>query len=136
MTFKQLPLATVLPVFAALAAALLSGCTNYHAAAAQVVLKLEQDHIATTQTILYRENSAQIDPASKPVLDGVVQYLKSNPAAHMEIFNSTNNIDGTGFNFSLSRDRAESAEAYIVSSGVDPGRLHSQALEQVVVSPH
>jgi len=121
-----------------LAAVLLTGCANNQGAAVQVGLELDQSHIATTQAILYRENSAQIDPASNPVLDGVVQYMKINPAAHLEIFNtsSSNNLDGAGFDAPLSRERAEAAKAYIVSSGVDPSRIHSQALEEVVVTPH
>lgn len=122
-------------VFAVLTVVLVSGCTNYHSAAVQVVLALEQDHRATTRTILYRENSDQIDPVSQPVLDGVIQYLKSNPAAHLEIFNTSNNTDGTAFDLPLSQKRAESAKTYIVSFGVDPSRVHSQALEQVIVSP-
>jgi len=128
----------VLPIVAALSAVFLSGCANNHEAAARVSLALEQSHIATTQSVRYRENSAEIDSASNPVLDTVAQYMRSNPAAHLEIFDTSNstNLDGLGFDAPLSRERAEAAKAYIVSSGVDPSRVGSQGLEQVVVTPH
>lgn len=128
----------ILPIIAVFAAVLLSGCANNHEAAARVALALEQDHIATTQAVRYRENSAQIDTASNPVLDTVVQYMKSNPTAHLEIFNTSNSnsLDGPGFDAPLSGERAEAAKAYIVASGVHPSRVESQGLEQVIVTPH
>jgi outer membrane protein OmpA-like peptidoglycan-associated protein len=122
----------ILSISVTFVAILLSSCAYYHPAGTQVAAALEQNHIATTQVINYDVNSARIDSESAPVLDSVIQYLESNPTAHIEISVSTNNINDTGLIPPNSLERAESVKAYIVASGIDPNRII--AVETIVVT--
>ena len=79
---------------------------------------LDQTGEVTTHAIRYIPNSADLDTKSKPVLDDMVQYLKSHPTANLEILDAV----GDG-GFSLSQHRADMVKAYFVAAGIDGNRL-------------
>ncbi len=73
--------------------------------------------------IQFRGGGDVIARSSYPLLDGVVDALKSNPAIHLRIEGHTDNVGSDAANLTLSRKRAEAVEAYLVRKGVSPGRL-------------
>jgi outer membrane protein OmpA-like peptidoglycan-associated protein len=124
----------VLAVSAAFAAVLLSGCAvgdHGDAAAAkaadvagvQVVSSLEKTGKATTHAITYDLNSSDLPVESDPLLNRIVQHLKSNPTLHMKIMSGTNNRVDATFDPKLSQDRTNAIKAYLVAAGIDASRL-------------
>ena len=68
-------------------------------------------------------NSANIQPAGYPVLDGWVQILKQNPYMTAEIQGHTDAVGSDEYNFDLSNRRAASVVNYLVGRGIDRTRL-------------
>ncbi len=100
-----------------------------------IVAGLSQTGKAATNAILFGYNSAAIDKESRPVLDGLAQYLQANPRRRLEIQGHTDNIGGQAFNATLSQKRAEAVKAYLAAAGVDDSRLVAKGygLSQPVV---
>ena len=71
-------------------------------------------------------DSAEIDPSSFPVLDGVARILADNPDVRVEISGHTDNTGGRAHNMSLSQARAESVRNYMVSRGIAEARLDAR----------
>jgi outer membrane protein OmpA-like peptidoglycan-associated protein len=92
-------------------------------AGAEVVDALKASGQATTHAILFGFDSAGLDPGAKPVLDDVARWLKGNPKVKLEIQGHTDNFGGPAPNLALSQKRAEAVKAYLVTAGVDGGRL-------------
>lgn len=119
--------------YAALAAALLSGCTagNHGNAAAsaegvRVVSSLEKTGRGATQSITYDYNSSDLAVESDPLLNSIVQYLKDNPTVHLAIQSNPNNSPDAALNPTLSQDRTNVLKAYLVAAGIDANRLDAQ----------
>ena len=73
--------------------------------------------------ISFRRNSADIKPSSFPTLKEAVKVLKDYPALRIEISGHTSDEGKREFNMKLSEKRAASAKAYLVSAGLDEGRI-------------
>lgn len=71
-------------------------------------------------------DSAEIDPSSFGVLDGVARILADNPDVRVEISGHTDNTGGRAHNQSLSQARAESVRNYMVSRGIEQARLDAR----------
>ena len=59
-------------------------------------------------------------------LNKVVQVLKTNPSMEIEISAHTDKIGGYSKNLELSNDRAKSVREYLLSKGIDAGRIISR----------
>lgn len=95
-------------------------------AGSQVVSELKQTGEATTHSILFAFNSAELDPEALPVLTNLAAYLRANPKLAIEVGGYTDNIGGEAFNLTLSRSRAEAVKAYLVAAGIDVARLSAK----------
>ncbi|RJX36236.1 MAG: hypothetical protein C4531_00295 [Desulfurivibrio sp.] len=73
--------------------------------------------------ILFDFNSAAIRPESKPVLDEVLDLLRSEAGWQLTIEGHTDAIGADDRNQTLSRQRAEAVKVFLVAGGVDAGRL-------------
>jgi OOP family OmpA-OmpF porin len=73
--------------------------------------------------ILFDQGSAELRPESKTELDKIVAFLKTNPAAEIELSGHTSSEGDAAFNRSLSYRRVKSCKDYIVSRGTDTGRI-------------
>ncbi|MFI5187448.1 MAG: OmpA family protein, partial [Chitinophagales bacterium] len=70
-------------------------------------------------------------------LDRVVQLLKDNPAIEIEMSAHTDSYGSDDYNFKLSDNRARSCMEYIISKGIDPGRITSHGYgETMPVAPN
>jgi outer membrane protein OmpA-like peptidoglycan-associated protein len=93
------------------------------AAGADVVGALKSSGQATTHAILFTFDSAVLDPGAKPVLDDLARWLKGDPKVRLEIQGHTDSFGGPVSNLALSQKRAEAVRAYLVTAGIDGGRL-------------
>ncbi len=73
--------------------------------------------------IEFAYNSAEIAPASKPLLAEAARVLKQYDELKLEIAGHTDSQGSRELNLDLSKRRAESVKAYLVAQGVDAARL-------------
>jgi outer membrane protein OmpA-like peptidoglycan-associated protein len=82
--------------------------------------------IRITQQIQFDFNKSTIKAVSFPILDAVKDVLVANPKISIEVQGHTDNVGQAAYNAKLSSQRAEAVRAYLVSHGVEPGRLVSR----------
>ncbi len=73
--------------------------------------------------IFFDQAKADLRPESRPELDKVVAFLQSNPGAEIELSGHTSSEGDAAYNRSLSYRRVKACKDYIVSKGIDPGRV-------------
>jgi outer membrane protein OmpA-like peptidoglycan-associated protein len=73
--------------------------------------------------ILFDQGKADLKPESLAELDKVAAFLKENENAEIELSGHTSSEGDGGFNRSLSYKRVKACKDYIVSRGIDPGRI-------------
>lgn len=76
--------------------------------------------------IEYDFNSDKLRPESMIILDSLVEFLELNNNISMEINAHTDARGSDIYNLDLSQRRAKSCVDYMISKGIDPGRLKSQ----------
>ncbi len=84
-----------------------------------------QKFTGVIQGIQFKKNSAAIVKRSFKVLAGAVKVLKNYPDLRIGIAGHTSSEGAHDFNVKLSQDRADSVKEYLVSAGVDPGRVET-----------
>jgi OmpA-OmpF porin, OOP family len=90
-------------------------------------IKLEQGVVRVLQQVHFQTGSATILSDSFPMLTEVVQLLKANPGIKkMRIEGHTDNVGGAAMNLTLSTNRAASVRTWLVTHGVEAGRLESE----------
>ncbi len=82
--------------------------------------------VKITQQIHFAYNKDTIRPVSFPVLDAVVDVLRSNPSIKLEVQGHTDNRGSASYNKDLSRRRAASVMRYLTRNGIPSDRLTSQ----------
>ena len=78
------------------------------------------------ENIYYDFDSANIRADAAKELDKLVTILKDNPPIKIELSSHTDARGEAAYNQELSKRRAESAVAYIISQGVDPTRIKAK----------
>lgn len=73
--------------------------------------------------ILFDQGKADLRPASLIELDKVASFLKANPTAEIELSGHTSSEGDAAYNRSLSYRRVKSCKDYIVSKGIETGRI-------------
>lgn len=72
---------------------------------------------------LFKTNSAELNDEAFGKLDLIVTYMKEHPAKRIIIEGHTDNQGSAAYNKRLSLKRAEAVKAYLVSKGIDAGRI-------------
>jgi outer membrane protein OmpA-like peptidoglycan-associated protein len=93
------------------------------AAKSQLSTELESQGRARLDGVNFDFNSATIQPASKPLLDQIVQLLKEKGDWRVTLEGHTDNVGGAAFNKTLSAQRAAAVQAYLAAGGVAADRL-------------
>lgn len=75
------------------------------------------------RNIFFAFGLSTLDPKSNTELDRLVKLMKDVPALKVEISGHTDNIGSESSNQKLSEDRAAAVVSYLVSKGIDKGRL-------------
>ena len=73
----------------------------------------------------FKTNSADLEPASAAVLDGVVAVLAQRPNSRAEIRGYTDSRGADAYNLKLSERRAAAVVAYLVAHGIPSDNLRS-----------
>lgn len=73
--------------------------------------------------IQFEVNKADLRQSSFPVLNEIAGALEAQPDLSIEIQGHTDSTGAHDYNVGLSQRRAESVKAYLVSKGIDSGRM-------------
>lgn len=73
--------------------------------------------------IFYDYNKATLREESYPSLDDLVAMLNDNPFCTIELSAHTDRVGSQKYNLDLSQRRAQSVCDYLISQGIEPGRL-------------
>ena len=84
----------------------------------------EQERLVL-EGIVFGTGSATIQPESGPQLDRVVEYLTHRPSVRLRIAGHTDDVGNAARNQALSESRARSVRDYLVSHGIDGGRVEA-----------
>jgi len=87
---------------------------------------LVADGRVSTQGILFDTGSDVIKPQSTPTLEEITSMLKDHADLKLTIEGHTDNVGDAAANQALSDKRAAAVKAYLVSKGIDAGRLESK----------
>jgi len=78
------------------------------------------------ENIYYDFNSWQILPQAARILDGLVKVLKDNPEISINLDSHTDTRGDSFINKYISVHRAQAAVEYLISQGINPGRLKAR----------
>ena len=81
--------------------------------------------------ITFKWNSAEIQRRSHKTLDAAVEVLKEYPSLHIKIRGHADDTGTEEINKELSKKRADMVKAYLVSKGVESGRLTTEGVGTV-----
>jgi OmpA-OmpF porin, OOP family len=86
----------------------------------------EEGVVQLLQPIEFEFGKAVIKPVSYPILDEVVDLMKSRPTIKLGVYGHTDNHGATELNMRLSRERAAACKNYLGAHGIAQSRLESQ----------
>jgi outer membrane protein OmpA-like peptidoglycan-associated protein len=89
---------------------------------------LSADGRVATQGILFDTGSDRIKPESTPTLEEIADMLTSHADLRLLIEGHTDNVGNASANKALSEQRAAAVKAYLVSRGIDAGRIETAGL--------
>ena len=81
------------------------------------------DVLSKTGAIYFRSGSARLDPASRPVLDSVLDVVAKCPTLKVQVSGHTDSDGSDTQNQVLSERRAGSVREYIVNAGIAAERI-------------
>ena len=90
-----------------------TGTDSFGAAAADI----------STENVYFDTARFNISPAAQAILDSLVSALQANPAASVTITGYCDERGASGYNQTLSENRANSVKDYLINAGIDGSRL-------------
>ena len=95
------------------------------AAAAETETPEPQPQRFVLEGVLFETGSAVIQTESYPRLDRVVEYMTHRPSARLRVAGHTDNVGNPQRNQTLSESRARAVREYLISNGIDDGRIEA-----------
>jgi OOP family OmpA-OmpF porin len=90
------------------------------------LVPIEIGQVVRLNNVFFDFDKWDLRPESFVELDRVVKLLKENPKIEIEMSAHTDSKGSDEYNFRLSDNRARSVMEYILSKGIDPGRITSK----------
>ncbi len=88
---------------------------------------VQAGQIRIMEQVRFRFGKADLDPASDPILEAVRQVMAEHAGIlQVRVEGHTDNKGGAAYNLNLSKARAHAVVAWLVTHGVEQGRLQSQ----------
>jgi outer membrane protein OmpA-like peptidoglycan-associated protein len=87
------------------------------------VVPIEEEAIVRLNSIFFDFAKAGLKPESFPELERVVELMKERSSMIIEVGGHTDNIGSDQYNQKLSERRADAVLKFIVSKGIDAGRI-------------
>jgi outer membrane protein OmpA-like peptidoglycan-associated protein len=80
--------------------------------------------------VFYKTGSADLSDLSAYELDNVVGLLNQYPSLKVELGGHTDNVGAEDSNLELSQKRADNVREYLLSKGIDAGRISAKGYGQ------
>ncbi len=84
------------------------------------------EKIALDAGALFDFDAYTLSPQSRAALDEFVGRLKGATLGMIRAIGHADRLESEGYNQNLSADRAEAVKAYLVSKGIEPGRVQAE----------
>src|SRR5690554_4243198 len=84
--------------------------------------------ILNENTVNFAFDSSELTSTAQSNLDKIVRVFKQNPKTHIMIYGYTDSVGRDEYNMKLSRSRANSVKAYLVSKGIGTRRITAQGM--------
>ena len=131
MALKKLTLPTLIIMALFIAGCASSGnkkATDEFAAGAEgldLELNADSDSGKTgpIRTVFFDYNSAQLTEQAKQTLDTNAEFLKQYSAVEIQVEGHCDERGGVQYNLALGEKRAQSVKKYLVSMGIESGRI-------------
>ncbi|SDJ58747.1 OmpA family protein [Microbulbifer yueqingensis] len=81
------------------------------------------DQTITLEAVRFELNSDRLTPGARDELLTTVRALRSQPGTAVEIAGHTDSLGNDNYNLRLSQKRANSVRAFLISNGIDAGRI-------------
>jgi outer membrane protein OmpA-like peptidoglycan-associated protein len=94
--------------------------------------KFSEGSVLRTYSVLYDLGKMSLNPDCFPFLDSIAVLMKSNPALSFSINEFTDFRGDATANLVLSQGRARNVLNYLVTAGVEPGRLRSEGYGETI----
>lgn len=93
-----------------------------------VIVRQEKDSLTLIMPtdVVFDFNKSTLKEEFKPMLDSVAEALNVYTKVNVKIDGHTDNVGEYDYNMDLSEKRAASAKDYLVSKGVDSGRIETE----------
>ncbi len=98
----------------------------------KVEIQFEAPKSFVLDNCTFESGKATLKPEAYAVLDDLVEYLKRKEDERIEIGGHTDNVGKAEANMILSTNRANTVRAYLLTKGIDPGRVTSKGYGMTV----
>jgi len=87
---------------------------------------IEKDAVIILKNIFFDFGKYELKPESETELDKLIALMRENPTLIIQINGHTDAVGPAASNLTLSENRAKAVANYLISKGIQPGRLFSK----------
>ena len=87
------------------------------------MLMSESSSVVILRAVQFKIGVSSLDQASFPILDQVLELLKSRPELRLGVYGYSDNEGSSAQRLRLSQQRAAAVARYLTQHGIDPKRL-------------
>ncbi len=88
-----------------------------------LLVPIETDAVIRLNNVFFESGKWDLRTESYPELDRLVDFLRTNTGVRIALAGHTDNVGADASNLTLSQNRINSVEAYLVAKGIDKARL-------------